>query len=105
MTLGLQPYDRPNGVFPLADCHITDHRLMELWRELRQRLELLPPRLAKVALRLDRDGRRPLNPETAGRAGVDGDPPPGRRPPGHRRARRGYSGEVGSAVVACPGGP
>src|SRR5882762_768471 len=60
MTLGLQPYDRPNSVFPLADCHITDHRLMELWRELRQRLELLPPRLAQLTLRLDRDGRRHL---------------------------------------------
>src|SRR5258708_24783601 len=48
MTLGLQPYDRPNGVFPLADCHITDHRLMELCRELRQPLELLPPPLAQL---------------------------------------------------------
>ncbi len=71
MTLGLQPYDRPNGVFPLADCHITDHRLMELWRELRQRLELLPPRLAQLTLRLDRDGRRHLIAETAGEPWLD----------------------------------
>ena len=71
MTLGLQPYDRPNGVFPLADCHITDHRLMELWRELRQRLELLPPRLAKLTLRLDRDGWRHLIAETTGEPWLD----------------------------------
>src|SRR5258708_25912617 len=66
MTLGLQPYDRPNGVFPLADCHITDHRLMELWRELRSRLELLPPRLVKLTLPLDRNGPLHLIAETAG---------------------------------------
>jgi len=71
MTIGLRPYDRPNGVFPLADCHITDHRLMELWRELRQRLELLPPRLAKLTLRLDRDGQRHLIAETAGEPWLD----------------------------------
>ncbi len=71
MTLGLQPYDRPNGVFPLADCHITDHRLMELWRELRQRLDLLPPRLAKLTLRLDRDGWRHLIAETTGEPWLD----------------------------------
>ncbi len=73
MTLGLQPYDRPNGVFPLADCHITDHRLMELWRELRSRLELLPPRLVKLTLRLDRDGQRHLIAETAGEPWLDAD--------------------------------
>lgn len=71
MTLGLQPYDRPNSVFPLADCHVTDHRLMEVWRELRSRLELLPPRLAKLTLRLDRDGGRHIIAETAGEPWLD----------------------------------
>ncbi|HEX9393630.1 MAG TPA: TRAM domain-containing protein [Gemmatimonadales bacterium] len=73
MTLGLVPYDRPNSVFPLADCHITDHHLMELWRELRSRLELLPPRLVKLTLRLDRDGRRHVMAETAGEPWLDAD--------------------------------
>ena len=27
-AVGLHPYDRPNFVFPLADCHITAFRLM-----------------------------------------------------------------------------
>jgi 23S rRNA (uracil1939-C5)-methyltransferase len=70
-TLGLHPYDRPNGVFPLADCHITDHRLMELWRELRPHLELLPPRLERLTLRLDREGRRHVIAEAAGEPWLD----------------------------------
>jgi len=57
-TVGLHPYDRPGHVFSLVDCHVTDFRLMALWRELRSRLELLPPRLTGLTLRLDRDGRR-----------------------------------------------
>jgi len=73
MTVGLQPYDRPNSVFPLADCHITDHRLMELWRELRPRLDLLPPRLATLTLRLDREGRRHVIAESAGEPWLDAD--------------------------------
>jgi len=40
--IGLHPYDRPGAVFALADCHIADFQVMALWRELRQRLELLP---------------------------------------------------------------
>src|SRR5882724_12282788 len=46
-ALGLHPYDRPNFVFPLADCHITDFRLMALWRELRPKLALLPEALTR----------------------------------------------------------
>jgi 23S rRNA (uracil1939-C5)-methyltransferase len=65
-TIGLHPYDRPGSVFPLLDCHITDFRLMALWRELKQRLELLPPRLTRLTLRLDRDGRRHVIAESAG---------------------------------------
>src|SRR6266699_1822427 len=65
-AIGLHPYDRPNSVFPLADCHITDFRLMALWRELRPRLDLLPPRLSRLTLRLDREGRRHVIAESSG---------------------------------------
>ncbi|MFN2571188.1 MAG: class I SAM-dependent RNA methyltransferase [Gemmatimonadales bacterium] len=65
-AVGLHPYDRPNFVFPLADCHITDFRLMALWRELRQRLALLPQPLTRLTLRLDRDARRHVIAESAG---------------------------------------
>src|SRR5947199_4848001 len=65
-TVGLHPYDRPNFVFPLADCHITDFRLMALWRELRSHLALLPPSLTLLTLRLDREQRRHIIAESAG---------------------------------------
>jgi 23S rRNA (uracil1939-C5)-methyltransferase len=66
VAIGLHPYDRPNFVFPLADCHITDFRLMALWRELRTRLALLPAELTRLTLRLDRDQRRHIIAESAG---------------------------------------
>ncbi|MGH7645502.1 MAG: class I SAM-dependent RNA methyltransferase, partial [Gemmatimonadales bacterium] len=65
-TVGLHPYDRPTAVFPLADCHIADPRLMALWREVRQRLMLLPERLTRLTLRLDREGRRHVIAESPG---------------------------------------
>ncbi len=65
-TVGLHPYDRPASVFPLSDCHIADFRLMALWRELRPRLDLLPPRLSRLTLRLDREGRRHVIAESSG---------------------------------------
>jgi len=65
-AVGLRPYDRPNFVFPLADCHITDFRLMALWRELRSRLALLPQPLTGLTLRLDREERRHIIAESAG---------------------------------------
>ncbi len=65
-TVGLHPYDRPASVFPLIDCHIADFRLMALWRELRPRLDLLPPRLERLTLRLDREGRRHVIAESVG---------------------------------------
>jgi len=70
-TVGLHPYDRPNFVFPLADCHITDFRLMALWRELRGKLDLLPARLTRITLRLDREGRRHVIAESAGEPWLD----------------------------------
>ena len=65
-AVGLHPFDRSNFVFPLADCHITDFRLMALWRELRSRLTLLPQPLTRLTLRLDREQRRHIIAESAG---------------------------------------
>jgi 23S rRNA (uracil1939-C5)-methyltransferase len=65
-AVGFHPYDQPGRVFALVDCHIADFRLMALWRELRQRLELLPARLLRVTLRLDREGRRHVIAESGG---------------------------------------
>ena len=65
-TVGLHPYDRPASVFKLIDCHIADFKLMALWRELKQRLDLLPPRLERLTLRLDREGRRHVIAESTG---------------------------------------
>ena len=65
-TVGLHPYDRPTSVFQLIDCHIADFRLMALWRELRPRLDLLPAKLTRLTLRLDREGRRHVIAESTG---------------------------------------
>jgi 23S rRNA (uracil1939-C5)-methyltransferase len=65
-AVGLHPYDRPASVFQLIDCHVADFRLMALWRELRPRLDLLPPRLTRLTLRLDREGRRHVIAESTG---------------------------------------
>ncbi|MFL5619878.1 MAG: class I SAM-dependent RNA methyltransferase, partial [Gemmatimonadaceae bacterium] len=54
---GLHPYDDPVGVFDLADCPITDERVMAVWRQLRSAFELLPrERALRVAVRLLDDG-------------------------------------------------
>ena len=66
LVIGLHPYGHPAQVFSLGDCHIADFRLMALWRELRPRAGLLPPRLVRLTLRLDRDGRRHIIAESAG---------------------------------------
>jgi 23S rRNA (uracil1939-C5)-methyltransferase len=65
-VVGLHRYDRPGAVFALEDCHITDVRLMALWRDLKPRLGLLPPKLAHLTLRLDREGRRHVIAESPG---------------------------------------
>src|SRR2546425_1118456 len=65
-AVGFHPYDRPGTVFPLIDCHIADFRLMALWRELRPRLDLLPAKLTRLTLRLDREGRRHVIAESTG---------------------------------------
>jgi 23S rRNA (uracil1939-C5)-methyltransferase len=65
-TLGLHPFDHPGAVFPLEDCHIADPRLMTLWRELQSHTGLLPDRLTRLVLRLDRTGGRHVIAESAG---------------------------------------
>jgi 23S rRNA (uracil1939-C5)-methyltransferase len=73
VAIGLHPYDRPNFVFPLADCHITDFRLMALWRELRGKLAMLPQPLTRLTLRLDREERRHILAESAGEPWLNAD--------------------------------
>jgi 23S rRNA (uracil1939-C5)-methyltransferase len=65
-AVGFHPYDRPGSVFDLRDCHIVDFKLMALWREVKQRLDLLPPRLTQLTLRLDREGHRHIIAESSG---------------------------------------
>jgi 23S rRNA (uracil1939-C5)-methyltransferase len=59
-VIGLHRYDRPDQVFDLEWCHITNPELMALWQALRQCRHLLPSRMAHVVLRLDRQGGRHL---------------------------------------------
>ncbi len=54
---GLHPYDNPAAVFDLAECPITDDRVLAIWRELREVFDLLPRESAlRVAVRLLGDG-------------------------------------------------
>ena len=41
-TMGLHPYDDPVAVFALADCPITDERVVAAWREVMAAAQLLP---------------------------------------------------------------
>lgn len=65
-TAGFHPYDRTGRVFPLNDCHVADRRLVDLWRDLRGHTSLLPERLTRLTLRLDRAGGRHVSAESAG---------------------------------------
>ena len=64
--VGFHPYGRPGSVFPLADCHVADFRLMALWRGVKPHLDLMPSRLSRLTLRLDREGRRHVIAESPG---------------------------------------
>src|SRR5205085_2917635 len=81
-AVGFHPYDRPGTVFPLIDCHIADFRLMALWRELKPRQDLLPPKLARLTLRRDREGRRHVIAESAGEPWAASDAAARRAAPG-----------------------
>ncbi len=56
--IGLHRYGRPDQVFDLEWCHITVPELMELWQAIRALRPYLPPHLAQVVLRSDRQGGR-----------------------------------------------
>jgi 23S rRNA (uracil1939-C5)-methyltransferase len=54
---GLHPYDDPVDVFDLADCPITDERVMAVWHGLRAAFDALPrERALRVAVRMLDDG-------------------------------------------------
>jgi 23S rRNA (uracil1939-C5)-methyltransferase len=42
-AIGLHPYDDPVAVFQLADCPITDERVMEVWRQVMEARAHFPP--------------------------------------------------------------
>jgi 23S rRNA (uracil1939-C5)-methyltransferase len=64
--IGLHPLDRPDRVFSLDRCHITDPALMAAWKVIRRDLALLPHDLTRLVLRLDREGGRHVIVETHG---------------------------------------
>ncbi len=58
---GLHPYDAPADVFALADCPITDARVLAVWREIMTAGALLPNDVSELRgavrlLRSDHDG-------------------------------------------------
>ncbi|OYV72106.1 MAG: hypothetical protein B7Z72_05505 [Gemmatimonadetes bacterium 21-71-4] len=56
-TVGLHRYDRADEVFPLDDCFITDRRVLDVWRAVRERTDLLPDAEAlRASVRLVGDG-------------------------------------------------
>jgi 23S rRNA (uracil1939-C5)-methyltransferase len=42
-TIGLRPFDDPAGLFQLADCPITDERVLSVWREVMEARPHFPP--------------------------------------------------------------
>ena len=55
--IGLHPYDDPVGVFQLADCPITDERVMEIWRQVMEARAHFPPAdELRASVRLVDDG-------------------------------------------------
>ncbi len=42
-VVGMHPYDDPVGVFQLADCPITDERVLAVWREIMDASAHFPP--------------------------------------------------------------
>jgi 23S rRNA (uracil1939-C5)-methyltransferase len=42
-VIGLHPYDDPVGVFQLADCPITDERVLRVWRQVMEARHQFPP--------------------------------------------------------------
>lgn len=44
-TIGLRPYDNPDKIFPLADCPITDERVIAVWRQVMAAHAHFPPEI------------------------------------------------------------
>jgi 23S rRNA (uracil1939-C5)-methyltransferase len=55
-TIGLHRFDDPGEIFPLQDCLITAHPLMDLWGRVRAHVDNLPEDAESLVLRLDRAG-------------------------------------------------
>ncbi len=89
LRIGLHPYDRADRVFDLRRCHITVPELMTLWEALRPIRSLLPPRLQRIVLRLDRKGGRHLLLQVEG-----GEAWPGGPTLGVELARRGAAATI-----------
>src|SRR5439155_87184 len=104
-TVGFHPYYQPGRVFSLVDCHITDFRLMALWRELKPRLDLLPARLTRLTLRLDRDGRRHILAESSGEPWLDAERLRAALPQGDTVVCWWHPADGASRVVAGPNPP
>src|SRR2546422_5440870 len=101
-TVGLQPYDRPGAVFPLADCHIADFRLMALWREVKPPPAPPPAEPTPPPPPPAPPGGGPPAPGTGGGAAGAAPPPPRARPPPGRPRRRGRPAPRG-APRGAPG--
>ncbi len=71
-AIGLRRYDRPDEVFELRTCPITDPAVVGIWTALRPHRDLLPSGTGRIRLRLDRDGARHLVVEAGGEAGSAG---------------------------------
>jgi 23S rRNA (uracil1939-C5)-methyltransferase len=68
---GLHPYDDPNGVFALADCPITETRVLDVWHAILDAPDALPDEPAlRAAVRVLDDGRATLTVE-GGRTWTD----------------------------------
>jgi 23S rRNA (uracil1939-C5)-methyltransferase len=65
--IGLHPMDRPDQVFGLERCYITEPALMAAWTVIRRERGLLPDDLSHLVLRLDRQGGRHLIVQTTGK--------------------------------------
>jgi 23S rRNA (uracil1939-C5)-methyltransferase len=56
-VIGLRPYDDPDAVFQLADCPITDERVLTVWRQIMEARPHFPPADSlRASVRLLDDG-------------------------------------------------
>jgi len=54
--IGLHQVGRPDAIFDLEDCPITDERLMAFWAAVRAHRRLLPAEVRDIVLRVDQAG-------------------------------------------------